>query len=105
MAGAPLGNNNAGKNKKWAQAIDKALKQYNDGEVKAGFALDAIAKKLVKQAIEGDANDFKEAFKEIGDRIDGKAQASLELSGDLNMGDLTTEQLDARLKELQGGDD
>ena len=102
MAGAPKGNNNATKSRRWAQAIDKALKQYNEGDVEKGFALDAIAKKLVKQAIQGDSNEFKEAFKEIGDRIDGKALASIELSGELQISDLTDAEIDKRIRELDG---
>lgn len=98
--GAPKGNKNGSKNRKWAQAIDKALKQYNEGDIKAGHALDSIAKKLVHQAIIGDAAEFKEAFKEIGDRIDGKALASVELSGEIQVSDMSDAQIDERLREL-----
>lgn len=76
-AGAPLGNNNAGKNKRWSQAIDKALKQYNEGDVQMGQALDKIAMKLVRQAIKGDSQDFKTAMQEIGDRIEGKVPTAI----------------------------
>ena len=77
---APIGNKNATKTKRWTQAIDKALKQYNEGDVERGQALDKIANRLVKQALLGDSNDFKVAMQEIGDRIEGKAGQSMELS-------------------------
>jgi hypothetical protein len=68
--GALPGNKNATKNRRWAEAIDKAVKQYNDGEVKAGHAMDKIALRLVKEALYGE--DYKFAVTEIGNRIDGK---------------------------------
>ena len=68
-AGAPKGNQNW-KGKRWTEAIDKAIKQYTDGDVKAGHALDAIAVRLVKEALHGE--DYKFAMTEIGNRLDGK---------------------------------
>ncbi len=63
--GAPKGNNNAGKNKAWSDAVRKALIQS-----KGGIA--GAAKQLVKLANSGDLS----ALKEIGDRLDGRpAQA------------------------------
>lgn len=58
--GAPYGNNNAGKNKPWADAIRRA--------VLAGGKLDKLANAIIKAAEAGDMA----AMKEIGDRIDGK---------------------------------
>ena len=78
---APPGNNNATKNRRWSQAIDKALKQYNEGDVKAGHALDRIAHRLVHRAIAGDDRDFDQSIREIGDRIDGKSVASHQVEG------------------------
>ena len=75
------GNKNATKNRRWSQAIDKALKQYNEGEVQAGHALDKIAYRLVHRAIAGDDRDFDQSIREIGDRIDGKSVAVTELQG------------------------
>jgi len=77
MAGAPLGNINASKNKRWCEAINKALKQYNKGDVAQGHALDRIASRLVDMAIQGDSQEFKDSMREIGDRLDGKAHQSL----------------------------
>lgn len=80
--GAPKGNNNKGKNHRWRQAIDKAVKQYHCSEVKdadgkviqhsvkAGQALDAMALRLVKEALHSE--DYKFAMTEIGNRLDGK---------------------------------
>ncbi len=71
MAGAPLGNNNAGKARLWRQALDKVLREHQSGKGSRGEqyqALQEIGKKLVEMAIEGDM----QAIKEIGDRIDGK---------------------------------
>jgi hypothetical protein len=69
-SGAPFGNKHASKNKRWSQAIDKAVKQYHDGEVRAGQALDKMALRLVHEALY--AEDYKFAVTEIGNRIDGK---------------------------------
>jgi hypothetical protein len=70
MAGAPQGNRNAHRGRKWREAISRALAR-KAGSVDQG--LDSAADKLVTLAIDdGD----KWALEEIGDRIDGKpAQA------------------------------
>jgi len=70
--GAPKGNTNATKNKIWTEAIRKAIVQ--------GKKLDTLAKKVVAMAEEGDLG----AMKEIGDRLEGKPQANVNVeSGDL----------------------
>lgn len=94
--GRPKGSPN--KSRVWAEAIDKALKQSEDGKP---ARIRALAEKLLTMALDGDM----QAMKELGDRVDGKALASIEISGELSVTDLTTVQLDARLKELQGGND
>jgi len=66
------GNTNARKGTRWRGAIDKALKQFNDDEVKAGHALDRIAWGLVRDAIHGDSAERRAARDEIGNRLDGK---------------------------------
>lgn len=64
--GAPIGNQNAKKNKLWADALNRALLAED------GKKLRALADKLIARAEEGDVT----ALKEIGDRLDGKpAQA------------------------------
>lgn len=68
--GAPVGNKNATRAKKWREAIMRALARKS-GSVDAG--LDAAADKLAALAIDdGD----KWALEHIADRLDGKpAQA------------------------------
>ena len=68
--GAPLGNNNGGKAKPWAEAIDRAIKRDRP-------ALDRLAQVLIAKAMEGDMS----AFKELGDRLDGKPKQQTELTG------------------------
>jgi hypothetical protein len=72
--GAPAGNQNAKKAKRWQDALVKALARYANAEaqIEAGQALDKIAEQVVIKAIAGD----KDAITEIGNRLDGKpAQA------------------------------
>lgn len=71
MAGAPIGNDNAGKGKEWRNAIRRAL-AHKHGSVQDGLL--AIAKNLVDKAEDGDLS----AVKEIGDREDGRPQQSIE---------------------------
>lgn len=72
--GAPVGNQNAKKAKRWQDALLKALARYEnkDAQIAAGQALDKIAEMVVMQALGGS----KDAWLEIGNRLDGKpAQA------------------------------
>jgi hypothetical protein len=80
MAGAPVGNQNARKAKRWQDALTRALAQYEskDGQIKAGMALNAIAERVVEKAVGGD----KDAIAEIGNRLDGKPAQSLIHEGD-----------------------
>ena len=94
-AGRPKGSPN--KPRIWAEAIDKALKQSEDGKP---AKIRALAEKLLTMALAGDM----QAMRELGDRVDGKALASVEISGELNVTAMTDEQLAARLRELTGDD-
>lgn len=78
--GAPAGNNNAGKAKRWREALNKALIRYTNAHVEqnaalqcqAGEALDKIAMNVVHRAVYGDL----ECTEEIANRLDGRpAQA------------------------------
>ncbi len=72
--GAPVGNQNAKKAKRWQDALVKALARYENPEarIQAGQALDKLAEMVVMQALAGS----KDAWLEIGNRLDGKpAQA------------------------------
>jgi hypothetical protein len=70
MAGPPKGNQNAAKAKDWESALRYALANYASKELKVqrGHALKKIAAAVVEKAISGD----KDAWREIGDRLDGK---------------------------------
>jgi hypothetical protein len=78
--GAPVGNQNAAKAKRWQDALHKALARFQteDGKVKAGEALDKIAEMVVLKALAGD----KDSIAEIGNRLDGKPHQSVQLDGD-----------------------
>lgn len=101
--GAPTGNKNASyKNRRWTQAIDKALKRFESVEHKIapGEALDRIAERLIKMAATGDREDFKVGLREIGDRLEGKAPQALEIAGGLGLAEMTGEQLLGLFHEL-----
>ena len=98
VRGGQAGNTNSVKNRPWAEAINKALCQAQDGKP---AKLRALADKLVDKALEGDMT----AMKEMGDRVDGKALASIEVSGHMSLSDMTEAALDKRLRELQGDDE
>lgn len=68
----PLGSKNE---KPWREAIQRAVKRYQDGH--KDKSLDQLANKLVKCGLDGDIG----ALKEIGDRLDGKATQHNEHSG------------------------
>jgi hypothetical protein len=70
--GAPVGNTNSNKNNRiWANTIRKLAVQEDYKRIHA------IAEKLFENAQEGDLG----AIKEIGDRLDGKAVATQEITG------------------------
>lgn len=69
--GAPVGNLNAAKEKRWFEALDRAIKQDE------GVRLRAAAEKLLDLAAAGE----QWAVKEIGDRLDGKPKQQTEISG------------------------
>lgn len=69
MAGAPVGNNNAGKGKLIKSVIKRRLEER--------AILQAIVDKLIDQAVDGD----KTAAGMIFDRVDGKPEQSIEASG------------------------
>lgn len=72
-SGAQPGNKNAAKNKEWEAAIRYAILNYVDEDVKRGQALKSIAKRVVKDALAGS----KDAWQEIGNRLDGKPVQAL----------------------------
>jgi hypothetical protein len=70
--GAPLNNNNAGKNKRWLNSLDRAILQ-DDGK-----RLRDAAEKLLNLAAQGE----QWAINHLADRLDGKAAQSVTISGD-----------------------
>lgn len=80
--GAPLGNKNGAKAKVWEGALRAALARFEDKDkVKRGQALLKIAETVVTQALGGN----KDAWKEIGDRLDGKAVQPVAGQVDMNL--------------------
>jgi hypothetical protein len=86
--GAPVGNQNAAKGKKWTSAIERALQRRSG--VDFAQALDAMAEKFIDLVEKGDL----QSFKEFGDRIEGKPTQQIELQGDVT---LTVSKTDAEL--------
>ena len=72
--GAPFGNRNAAKALEWRQAVVRALKTYEDDQVKRGQALYHIARGLVKKALAGEMD----AVQEIANRLDGRPLQNIE---------------------------
>lgn len=64
------------KNKDWADALRRAVNRESDGRGSPKW-LDVIANRVVEAAADGDA----QAFKEIGDRLDGRPKQTTEHSG------------------------
>ena len=81
-AGAPIGNQNAIKAKRWQKAIERGLARFCNSTVDDG--LDKVADIVISAALDGD----KDAWKEIGDRLDGKSvqQISGPNGGDIPIG-------------------
>jgi hypothetical protein len=64
---APMGNSNAARGTLWRDAIRKAL-------AKDKGALEKVAESLIAAAQDGDM----QAIKKLGDRLDGKAVATVQ---------------------------
>lgn len=72
-AGAPDGNTNSSKdNRLWRNTIMRAIAQGNPDRLRR------IADALLDKAAEGDMA----AIKELGDRLDGKANQQVQLTGE-----------------------
>lgn len=75
MAGAPLGNQNATKNRPWRHAIYRAIEAWPEKPLSLSVnrGLDEAAHAFVSKLMETKDAQF---FKELGDRLDGRpAQA------------------------------
>ena len=82
MAGAPLGNTNAAKAKRWEAALIRAIEAYpdeisTDGSNALMNGLNKAATEFVKKMIDEANLGF---FREFGDRLDGKSAQSVTLA-------------------------
>ncbi len=75
--GAQKGNQNSKKGRIWTDAIKRAVSRKFNGDLNHG--LDQLAEKLIDAVAKGD----QWAFREFGDRIEGKPAQSIEISGGL----------------------
>ena len=70
-AGGTIGNRNAANHKLWAEAIKRAIARRGPG-LSAG--LNKLADQFIDAVERGDVD-----FKELGDRLDGKAAQALDI--------------------------
>ena len=82
--GAPLGNKNAAKAKRWQKALERVLaREY--GDVDKGLehlAFEFVkATKAMTEASEKRGPSI-DGFKEVADRFDGRPAQAVQLSGD-----------------------
>src|SRR3990167_3881579 len=76
--GAPLGNQNAVKAKRWYQAIDRALEKRSKA---AGIEeLDRLGEKIL-DCVDAGAKDYMPGFSARGGRRDGKPKQQIEATG------------------------
>ena len=99
--GAPKGNQNGKKGKEWSDALRKAVyrpsNEVND-EGQRKRRLEVIADKVATLAENGEMS----AIKEVGERLDGKSPAYMEVSHS-DITERTYEQLLEELRqELEG---
>ena len=81
--GAQLGNKNAAKKRlPWSQALKRSLTRLaeKNGEDSPNYrrGLDKVADAVVKDAVDGN----KDAWMELGNRLEGKPGQTVELVGD-----------------------
>ena len=86
--GAPIGNQNAAKGKRWTAAVERALERRATNREppkdvsKFMAGIDAAADEFVKQLF--DSKDLG-YFKELGDRLDGKPHQTIAAEVDTNV--------------------
>lgn len=97
--GAPKGNKFASHEKPWTDALRRVLAQLElkdesgKVQIKAGEALRQIAEVTVMRALAGD----KDARKEIGDRMDGKATEFVNVNHSRDPQEMSTDELAAAI--------
>lgn len=87
--GGQPGNNNAGKNKPWREAIAWALEKHKLSQTDRAQALRDIATQMIDKALGGDMA----AMKELGDRLDGKAPQDVQLNSSVDLASLPIDDL------------
>ena len=83
--GAPVGNQNAAKAKRWAAAIERAIERRASGKPRPTDVSDFIAgiDMLADQFIANLSTDNDLGYyKEFGDRLDGKPRQQVEHMGE-----------------------
>lgn len=89
QVGAPVGNANAKKAKRWESAITRALAKIANGAgVESG--IDRLADQLITAALAGE----QWALVEVANRLDGKPAQSLTVSGDDDLPPLRFEKIE-----------
>ena len=78
MAGAPVGNNNPGKNKPFQAALKRAIARRDDKANDKGATLLALANQLLDAANNGE----RWAFEELLNRLDGKPAQQQIMTGE-----------------------
>lgn len=81
--------------KSWRDALQVAVNRIREGGPDQRPFLAQLAEKCVDLALEGDL----QAMKEIGDRLDGKAHQSLDVTVD-DVRSMTPDQVDERIAAL-----
>ncbi len=76
MAGAPLGNQNAAKGRRWSKAVERAVDAWPERAVSLEInrGIDNMAYEFVREMVTTKDIAF---FREFGDRIDGKAPQAI----------------------------
>jgi len=81
--GAPLGNQNAAKAKRWTAAIERALERRSrvEGQQELDRLADTFLEAIENMTIGTEKRGPSIAgFAELGDRLEGKPQQAVELS-------------------------
>ena len=75
--GAPIGNQNAAKAKRWSAAIERALERRG---IAGQAGLDELADKFVEDILAAHKDSIP-GWRELGDRLEGKPAQAVEMSG------------------------
>ena len=84
--GAPFGNKNSAKKRlPWSQALKRSLTRLaaDNGESSPNYrrGLDKVADAVVRDAAEGN----KDAWMELGNRLEGRPGQSIDISGEISI--------------------